>query len=135
MRKGDAMRRNPLPFVFAVLVLLIPLTMLNAQEGDIASACQQAQIDVRTDVNGTLWLGAGCLFGIFGVGAAYLIEPSPPAMRLMGKSPQYVAAYTDCYKSEGKTIQGKKAITGCLIGVAVEVVFYVLFFVALASSD
>jgi len=60
-----------------------------------------------------------------------ILEPSPPATRLLGKSDEYVAVYTDCYREEGKKIQTKNALTGCLVGMAVELVFYTLYFLIL----
>ena len=112
-----------------IILLLIagPVIVLAQDAGD---ACLQAQMDAERDVTGPLWFGAGCLFGILGVGAAYLIEPSPSAMGLLGKSPEYVAAYTDCYKDKGRSIQTKNAWTGCLIGVAAETVIYLIYYLA-----
>lgn len=93
------------------VLVLAPITA-NAQLGD---PCRDAATDVRRDVSETLWFALGCLFGVFGVGAAYLFAPSPHAMDLVGKSSDYVAAYTDCYKEEGRSIQTRKAFSGCLI--------------------
>ncbi|GEM_PF-2344195 len=87
-------------------------------------ACVQAQADAEHDVNGLLWMAAGFFFGLLGVGAAYVIEPTPPAMKLMGKSSEYVAVYTDCYKRAGRDIQVKKAITGCVVAGLLEVSAY-----------
>ena len=42
------------------------------------------------------------LFGVFAVPAAVFVyphNPTPPPERLLGKSPEYVAAYTHAYKS------------------------------------
>lgn len=98
----------------ATVSLITAPVMVSAQS--VQKACAQAQIDAKQDVNGMLWLAAGFFLGLLGVGAAYVIEPDPPAMKLMGKSPEYVAAYTDCYKRAGRDIQVKKAITGCVAG-------------------
>ncbi|NPA80722.1 MAG: hypothetical protein GXO29_06715 [Thermotogae bacterium] len=89
-----------------------------------SEACQQAQMDVQNDVNGTLWLAAGFFLGILGVGAAYVLEPDPPATRLVGKDPQYVAVYTDCYKRAGKDIQVKKAAIGCVASTVLATLCY-----------
>lgn len=105
-------------------VLALPVVALAEDAGD---ACMQAQIDAERDVNTPLWLGAGCLFGIFGVGAAYLIEPSPSAIGLMGKSSEYVMVYTDCYKDKGRSVQTNKALIGCLVGAGVYAVTYLIF--------
>jgi len=101
--------------VLAVIVALSPLGLL-AQLPVATDACAQAQMDAQADVNETLWFFAGCLFGVLGVGAAYVIEPSPPASRLLGQPPDYVAIYTDCYKDKAKSIQTSAAIKGCVLG-------------------
>jgi len=101
----------------ALLISLIglPLT-LAAQETD---PCVQAKVDAERDTEKLLWMAMGCVFGCLGVGAAYVIETSPEAMSLVGKSPEYVAAYTDCYKEKGRSIQTNKALVGCLVGTLV----------------
>jgi len=121
--------------VVSTLIILsmiaIPLIVIANDAGD---ACLQAQMDAERDVNSTLWLGAGCLFTLLGVGAAYLIEPSPSAVSMLGKSPEYVAAYTDCYKDKGRSIQTKNAWTGCLIGAVAESALYVIYILLIAAT-
>ena len=101
--------------VLAVVVALSPLGLL-AQLPVATDACAQAQMDAQADVNETLWFFAGCIFNIWGVGAAYVIEPSPPASRLLGQPPDYVAIYTDCYKDKAKSIQTSASMKGCVLG-------------------
>jgi len=84
---------------------------------ELEEACLKAQMDARADIEGEIWFGAGFLFGILGVGAAYLIEPTPPLRRLIGKSPEYVAYYTDCYKEAAREYQTDNAMIGCLGGI------------------
>lgn len=81
--------------------------------------CSQAILDAQNDINRNLWFGAGCLFGLLGVGASYVIEPNPDTYRFMGKSNDYIAAYTSCYRIEAKKIQQQKARHGCLTYAAV----------------
>lgn len=115
----------------AYLMLLVPI-MAQQQQTD---ACMQASIDAENKIDGNLWFGAGCLFGLLGLGAAYVIEPSPSATKLLGKDANYVAIYTDCYKAAGKNVQTSKAMKGCLIGTGVSLVLYVVLFAAAASVD
>ncbi len=122
--------KKALSIILIHLILLVPI--LAQQPGD---ACAQAKADATMEVNSTVWFGAGCLFGLLGLGAAYVIEPEPSATSLLGKSPDYVAHYTDCYKESGKNIQTKKAMNGCLIGTGVQVLGYVLVAVAAESVD
>ncbi len=118
--------------VLAVVLFAEP-AMLMAQDATSAKnsntinameVCSQAQQDVQSDINKTLWLAIGFFGGILGIAAAYIVEPSPPASRLLGKSPEYVATYTDCYKDAGKKIQANAAIKGCVIGALVYAVTY-----------
>lgn len=69
--------------------------------------------DAHAAVNKPLWFAAGCLGGCIGVGVAYLMSPNPPALVLLGKSPEYAAAYTDAYKARAKSDQRKWAWYGC----------------------
>jgi hypothetical protein len=116
--------------VIVISMLAAPALVLAQEAGD---ACMQAQVDAERDVNTTLWFFAGCLFGIFGVGAAYLLEPSPSAVSLVGKSADYVAVYTDCYKDKGRSIQTNKALIGCLTWAGVNLVAWTIY-ALLASS-
>ena len=111
------------------LMLMVPI-IAQQQHTD---ACMQATMDAENQIDGALWFGGGCLFGLLGLGAAYVIEPSPSATKLLGKDANYVAIYTDCYKEAGKNIQTSKAMKGCLIGTGVSLVLYVVL-IATASS-
>lgn len=98
--------------IFMILAIAAIPVILNAQAGD---ACSQAYHDARRDANATLWFAMGCLLGVIGLGVAYLVVPSPRATHLIGKSSEYVAVYTDCYREKGRSLQTKKAFNGCLI--------------------
>ena len=59
------------------------------------------------------------LIPIVGLTAIYRHSPSPPAERLIGKSPLYVSIYTDTYQSHARSIRMKMAASGCsLVAVA-----------------
>lgn len=104
-----------LVFYMAFLVFSMPLVTL----------AQQGSVHAEANVNRPLWFAVGCLFTSLGTVGAYVIEPSPPASRLIGKSPEYVAFYTEAYKAKAKGIQGRTALTGCLTSGAVSVVSYI----------
>ncbi len=87
-------------------------------------------IAATTNTNKALWFGAGCILNIVGIGAAYLIEPAPPATMLMGKDANYAAIFTENYKNTGRSIQTKYALYGCL-GQGVAWSLYYLFFLLL----
>jgi len=100
---------------------------------DAGRAAAEGVQDADADINGTLWFFVGCL-GIIGIAVAYLAEPSPPPARLMGKSAEYVMLYSTAYKSEGKSIQGRHAIYGCLVGTAIIVAIYVVLIVTVLKN-
>lgn len=101
---------------------------------DAGRALAEGVQDADADINGTLWFFAGCLIGVIGIAIAYFAEPSPPPARLMGKSAEYVAIYSGAYKTEGKSVQGRHAIYGCLIGTAVGIAIYIIIVVAVLKS-
>ncbi|MCK4544124.1 hypothetical protein KAU43_01170 [candidate division WOR-3 bacterium] len=111
----------------SVILLITPLMVNAVETNGMGSAVIDAHRDANADVNGALWFGAGCLFGILGVGAAYIIEPTPGASRLIGKSSQYVAVYTDEYKRVGKSIQTKQAVIGCVVSSLAYVVLNIVY--------
>lgn len=122
--------------VFAVLMVALMVLnpiMLIAQDQS-TNACMQAEQDATMDTNGTLWFAAGCLGGVIGLLAAYAIQPNPPASKLVGKSPSYVATYTDCYRAKAKNIQSHKALLGCGTAAAFYVVYWVLIIGAASSA-
>ena len=124
-------------FVLVALTMVFTPVMLSAQMAPSQDACMQAKMDAGNDVNGTLWLGVGFLLN-FPLGwpiLPMLMEPSPPASRLIGMPPDYVAYYTQCYKEAGKKIQTSKALTGCIVGSAIGVgcYFMEILFISAAS--
>jgi len=108
--KKESVLKKLLSLMIVAALITVPVTAM--AQGD---ACAQAYNDARRDVNGTLWFAMGCLLGVIGLGVAYLVEPSPSATSLVGKSSDYVAVYTDCYKDKGRSVQTRKAFNGCLI--------------------
>jgi len=62
-----------------------------------------------------LWLLGGAACGIFGIGAAYFIKPTPPMGPLMGKSSAYVLCYTESYQNKARNQNAEYACGGCLM--------------------
>lgn len=125
--------------VSTVLCIVLCLTPLLAHAQDVfdeakqtyeGDPCATAHRDAEMSVNKTTWFIVGCLAGVVGWIIAYAIEPNPPASGLVGKSPQYVATYSDCYRSKGKSLQSRAALNGCLIGTAVSVLLWVVVIAA-----
>ncbi len=101
---------------------------------DVGTAVQDGRNDADTQISGLLWFGAGCLLDWVGIVLGYVLSPTPDGSRLIGKSPAYVAAYTDAYQSEGKSYQGIHAVYGCITQAVVVAAFYVVYFVIILGA-
>ena len=99
--------------VTAFMILAAPLV---AQQNDLAAGRMAGSQAAKADTNGTAWLTIGCVCACLGVGAAYILDPEPPITALLGKSPEYVAAYTDGYKQATKGTRTGRAQIGCVVG-------------------
>lgn len=110
--------RKSVALIAAISVFALPLL---AQKGDIGEATRRGQMDAERDVNTMMWMGAGCCFGLLGVGAAYILEPTPSTSRVAGKSEEYRMAYADAYKAAGKSKQTSAAIKGCAVALVLNV--------------
>jgi hypothetical protein len=114
----------------SVALILLSAPLLASDEDDLSEARMTAEMDAKADCNGALWIGAGCLGGLLGLLISYVYMPSPPASRLIGKSPEYVAVYTDAYKEKSRSIQTSNALIGC----GLNLVFNIIYVVAVLSS-
>lgn len=94
---------------------------MNAEQHDAVIAAEQ---DAKTDLNKLVWLCAGFFGNIIGVLVAYIYQPTPPLTRLYEKSEEYKMFYNDTYKAKLRSGQ----LTYALIGIAILVGVYVLFF-------
>jgi hypothetical protein len=101
---------------------------------DTNRAVMEATQDAEADTNGVLWFFAGCLLGLIGVVIAAVADPTPPPARMMGKSPEYLAVYTNTYKSVGHSAQLHSALWGLGTAVVVVVIIYVILIVAVVKS-
>ena len=110
----DSRWKSAACILMASLMAVVPVSAMaqtSSQESAAATyaeACAAAEMDAEAATNKTLWLGAGCCLWFTGVILAYVITPTPPASKVMGKSPQYVTAYNDCYRERAKKIQTNK---------------------------
>ena len=98
-----------------IVLLTFSFSLLPASETDDT---QQAIMDARRDSNQNIteeiWLMAGCLCGVFGIGFAYFHQPQIPIVRMVGKSPEYVAFYTEEYRYQARRKQTTQALIGCI---------------------
>ena len=120
---------------FALLIAILMPTVSLAERNLQAEAINDAERDAQNDVNTSLWFLGGCLGGVVGVIVAYAVEPSPPIIRLLGKSPEYVAFYTDAYSQTARKRQVNSALVGCAVnGLGVAVIYGVAIAAAVGAS-
>ena len=119
----------------AFLTFGMPFVTLAQQLSVQAEAMNAAQRDAVTRTNQNMWRVFGCFGGLFAVAGGYLYEPAPPASALLGKSPEYVAFYTDAYTSKAKNIQTRGAIEGCVAGTCVTAALYGVLIILAAEES
>ena len=101
--------------LMAVLIFSAPFVAIATQHPVTLEAKAAAEADAESQTNKTAWLALGCLGGVIAVVAGYVYAPSPPVGALLGKSPEYIAAYSDAYAQKAKGIQGRNAMYGCVL--------------------
>ncbi len=117
------------------LVFSFPMIGLAQQNTIQQQAIADAEQDVSTNVNGNLWFLGGCFGNITVIIIANVFEPTPPASRLLGKSPEYIAVYTDTYRAKATNLQTSRALAGCLTGTAVACVGYSFLIIAAINES
>lgn len=112
------------------LTFSTPFVTIAQQTFVQAEAAIAAEADANKDVNKLLCFGAGCVLSALfflpspygylllptGIIGAYSYRPSPLPSRLIGKSPEYIAAYTSAYQLKRGNIQAQWTSAGCLSG-------------------
>lgn len=116
-------------FVTIVTLIVVLVQSMSAQSLRENDPCEYARSLGADDTSGCLWFSAGCLFSIAGVAGAYLIRPNPPASLLIGKGPDYVALYADCYNDGAVGNQARWAWIGCGTGCVLVPVIYMGLFI------
>ena len=123
-----------LALLTAILTFSTPFVTF-AQQNLQMEAIVAAERDAQNDVNKGLWFLGGCFGGVIGVIIAYGVEPSPPATRLLGKSPEYVAFYTQAYAEKAKKLQTNSALGGCCVVTLYVATYGVVMLAAHSSTD
>lgn len=109
-----------LVFCMVFLIFSTPFIALSQQTLMERQAIEDAKRDVEAHVNKPMWFAVGCLIPVFGLLGPYLYRPPVPTGRTIGKPPEYVAFYTDTYKTEMEKLQFQYALTGCVTGVVTQ---------------
>ena len=110
--------------IFVLLLLLSSAPLIFAQANPVGvqseqvqaiqvQAIQDAERDALVHHNRPMWFAIGCIFPGVGLLAPYFYQPLPPASAFIGKSPEYVAYYTDTYKRKTQNLQFQGAAIGC----------------------
>lgn len=85
-----------------------------------------AEQDAEYDVRKVHWFFIGFCGNILGILIASVYEPTPPASRLLGKSPEDAASYTDSYKAKGRRVQVDQSAIGLLAVFGLAILFAVI---------
>ncbi len=121
------MTNSSISILVVVLLFSMPLS-ISAQETD--SEIQQAREDAENDaekyVSLLSWGAAGFACSCFGFAYAYASTPQIPAASLIGKSPTYVAIYTDVYRQHAKRRRMQASVIGWGLSSAFGTVYYLL---------
>ena len=116
--------------IISIVLFLIAFTIpILAQRDDINAGFIAGEQAAKANANTTLWFFAGCCLNMYGVVTSYIYEPTPSAVELLGKSPEYVAAYTDAYTNISKSIQMRSSLTGLMVLIVSYVAVYVSLYV------
>ena len=113
----------------ALIILTIPL-LSQVDQKEMLEAKMQAEMDAKRDVNKAIWFIVGCAGSIIGLLVAQVITASPPQATLLGKSPEYVAAYSDTYVIKMKKLRTTWSLYGCGVSVALWGVAILVLFAA-----
>lgn len=107
--------------VFSVMLMTFSMSFPTFAQvtGLQRQAAQEAERHAKADAHTCLWFMTGVIGGFFGYLTAYIYHPPVPTVPLLGKSPEYVAAYTDTYRKISQKRQSRLALYGCVIGTAV----------------
>lgn len=106
--------------------------LINSYQSNNPVSDAQAAAD-RT--NGTVWFIGGCLGTVLTLLLAQVMDPTPPASALIGKSDEYVAQYSDTFVEEVKSKRTKNAIYGCITGGVLYVGLWAVLIAASSSSS
>ena len=105
-----------------VAVIILSVSFVSAaqqQPADTISEQQQAIIDAKRDaksINVSAWAFGGCLLPGITIIVANTATPPIPLVKLIGKSPDYIAFYTDTYQQEVTKKRSSAAVGGCVGG-------------------
>ena len=90
--------------------------MDNSQQHHVpANTHLMAEQDAESDAKKVRWFFIGFFGNILGVLIASIYEPTPPASRLLEKSAEDAALYTDSYKAKSRSVQTRQSVMGLIV--------------------
>lgn len=127
MLKEKVILTRALTFFLILFFVAYPVLSETEQiDNAHAAGTKQAEMDAQR----TLPFILGCITPVVGLLISYLVPfTTPPGDALVGKSSEYAYQYTDAYNRKVKSIQGSKALLGCLISGGLIGIYYVFVFV------
>lgn len=122
-----------------VLMFSMPFVTLAQQNSVESEARADAEADAEADTDQRFWFVVGCFGNFWGLIYAHYAEPSPPASRLLGKSPEYVAIYSDTYTIKAKNLQTSQATSGCIANTVIVgagcCLYYLVVLAAISAGE
>ncbi len=79
-----------------------------------AQATSAAERDASAHLNKLLWFTTGFSLPVVGLFLSQRDQRAIPGARLLGKSPEYVAFYTNAYRIKMKKLRFNWSLVGCL---------------------
>ncbi len=79
-------------------------------------AIADAKNDAKKHFNKTIWFSVGCFLPVVGPIYSQGKIKTIPLARTLGKSPEYIAFYTDNYRLEMKKQRFNWTLGGCIVG-------------------
>ncbi len=99
--------------------------MNNAQQ-HAANTYLKSEQDAESDAKKVRWFFIGFFGNILGVLIASVYEPIPPASRLLGKTPESAAHYTDAYIAKGRSVQLRQSAIGLAVAIGLGILSVIL---------
>ncbi|MYC75385.1 hypothetical protein F4X10_06400 [Candidatus Poribacteria bacterium] len=104
--------------IFITVFVLVTSQVASAQTSEVEQATADARRDAELNVSPIAWGSAGFVCSFFAPIYAYVALPEVPVGALLGKSPEYVDAYTLVYQENVRRRRIQASIIGCAIGSA-----------------
>ena len=90
--------------------------MDNSQQHNVpANTHLMAEQEAESDAKKLRWFFIGFFGNIVGVLIASIYEPMLPASRMLEKSPEDAALYTDSYKAKSRSVQTRQSLIGLIV--------------------